>query len=128
LAIDLFLVLNRLVSIMAYRFHFSASLLPLSVVVLTLSACQTAPVAQQQPPSDVTPPIVDDGAYRGLESRVQTLEGQMRVAQPTLRKVDAIENHFKALSLELDQKLKSKKKNRKKKKSKHMLLLRIFSL
>ncbi len=102
LALDFHSVLNRLVPIMAHRFSVSASLLPLSVIVLTLSACQTAP-APQVAPADTVPPIVNDGGYRGLETRVQTLESQMRVAQPTLRKVDAMESHFKALSLELDQ-------------------------
>lgn len=85
---------------MIRHFHFSVSLLPLSLVVLTLSACQTAPA--KDAPLNTTPPIVDDGQYRGLEQRVQTLEGQMKSAQPTLKKVDAIETHFKALSLELD--------------------------
>jgi hypothetical protein len=90
---------------MAHRFHFSASLLPLALVALTLSACQTAtaPAANKDiAPVNTMPPIVDDGQYRGLEQRVQTLEGQMKAAQPTLKKVDAIESHFKALSFELD--------------------------
>lgn len=86
---------------MAHRFHFSASLLPLALIALTLSACQTAP-KEVAPPVNTIPPIVDDGQYRVLEQRVQTLEGQMQAAQPTLKKVDAIENHFKALSFELD--------------------------
>lgn len=87
---------------MAYRFRASASLWTLALVALTLSACQTAPVAKDAAPVNTMPPIVDDGQYRGLEQRVQTLEGQMKAAQPTLKKVDAIENHFKALSFELD--------------------------
>ncbi len=88
---------------MAYRFHTSASLLTLALVSLMLSSCQTAPVATDTaPPVNTTPPIVDDGQYRGLEQRVETLEGQMKAAEPTLKKVDAIESHFKALSFELD--------------------------
>lgn len=74
-----------------------------SLVLLGLSACQTVPPAPVKDPVPmVDPPIVDAGAYRGLEQRVETLEGQMRVAQPTLKKIDAIEGHFKALSFELD--------------------------
>jgi hypothetical protein len=57
----------------------------LAAVVLT--ACQSAPPA--------------DASYEGLASRVSTLEGQMKSAQPTLKKVEAIESHFKTLSLEL---------------------------
>lgn len=90
---------------MAQRFHVSASLLPLTVMALALSACQTAapPAANKDiAPVNTVPPIVDDGQYRVLEQRVQTLEGQMKSAEPTLKKVDAIESHFKALSLELD--------------------------
>lgn len=87
---------------MAHRFHVSASLLPLALVALTLSACQTAPVAKEAAPVNPIPPIVDDGQYRGLEQRIQSLESQMQVAQPTLKKVEAIENHFKTLSFELD--------------------------
>lgn len=88
---------------MAHRFYSSASLLPLALVVMTLSSCQTAPPVKDVAPSiNAIPPIVDDAQYRGLEERVQNLEGQMRAAQPTLKKVDAIESHFKALSFELD--------------------------
>lgn len=88
---------------MAHRFYASASLWTLALVALTLSACQTAPANNKDvAPVNTMPPIVDDGQYRGLEQRVQTLEGQMKAAQPTLKKVDAIESHFKALSFELD--------------------------
>lgn len=76
-----------------------------SLVIFGLSACQTAPTAPPKEPVALTaqdPAIVDDGAYRNLEMRVETLEGKMRVAEPTLKKIDAIEGHFKALSIELD--------------------------
>lgn len=85
---------------MAHRFYVSASFMPLSLALLTLSACQSAP--PKEAPLNTVPPIVDDGQYRTLENRVQTLESQMKAAQPTLKKVDAIESHFKALSFELD--------------------------
>lgn len=86
---------------MAHSIRSSASLLSLSAALLSLTACQSAP-APTAPPAPVVPPIIDQSTYPGLEQRVQNLETQMRDAQPTLKKVNAIENHFKALSLELD--------------------------
>lgn len=77
----------------------SASSVALSVTVLALAGCQTAP---QQPVDLVHPPVAETADYAGLEGRVRTLEGQMKSAQPTLKKVEVMETHFKALSLELD--------------------------
>lgn len=84
---------------------------------LPLAACQTstggaAPVAVEgqpvpltsvdkqdlQPVNNTDPNIPLNGS---LEKRVESLERQMRDAQPTLKKVDAMETHFKTLSLEL---------------------------
>lgn len=80
---------------------FSASSLVLSVAVLSLAACQAAPAAQQ-PVELVHPPVAEGAAgYAGLEKRVSVLEGQMKDAQPTLKKVEVMETHFKALSLEM---------------------------
>jgi hypothetical protein len=83
---------------MARSFLSSVSLM--SLALLSLSACQTAPVTPEA--TAAVPPIVDESPYHGLEKRVEMLEGQMRTAQPTLKKVEVMESHFKALSFELD--------------------------
>lgn len=76
----------------------------LSVLVLSLTACQSTPVKEEM---DVTPaptiPVTQDiSSDVNLETRVSALEQQMKTAQPTLKKVEAMETHFKALSFELD--------------------------
>jgi hypothetical protein len=75
----------------------------LSVILLSLSGCVSAVsqekaevVAPQNQVSDSVPAKTD------IETRVTTLENQMKIAQPTLKKVEAMETHFKALSFELD--------------------------
>lgn len=80
---------------------FSVSL---SVLVLSLTACQSSHVKEEM---DVTPtptiPVTQDlPSDANLESRVSSLEHQMKIAQPTLKKVEVMETHFKALSFELD--------------------------
>ncbi len=60
----------------------------LVVVVAGLTGCQSAPTPAP-------------GSYEDLVQRVAVLEGQMKDAQPTLKKVDVMESHFKTLSLEL---------------------------
>ncbi len=79
---------------------FSVSL---SILVLSLVGCQSVPAKDG---ADVvaapTIPVIHDVSDSSLESRVTTLENQMKIAQPTLRKVEAMETHFKALSFELD--------------------------
>lgn len=71
---------------MSRTFFSSSSSLVLTVMAtLTLAACQSEP----------------DANYDSLAGRVSTLEDQMKSAQPTLKKVEVIETHFKTLSLEL---------------------------
>lgn len=102
---------------MANRFYSFLIFFPFLLIALLLSACETSSQAGSrplsQPPSEVSLPqsavqpassqiLVDDPVH-GLETRVGILENQMKSAQPTLKKVDAMESHFKALSFELDQ-------------------------
>lgn len=94
---------------MSRAFSFSVSSVAVSVMVLALAGCQAVPSSSGQPVplspvekqdlSAPTPPSPSSPA--SLEKRVEALEGQMKAAQPTLKKVDAMETHFKALSLEL---------------------------
>lgn len=75
----------------------------LSVLVLSLTACQSSLVKEgmnvtSAPTIPVTQELSSDA---NLESRVSSLEHQMKIAQPTLKKVEAMETHFKALSFEL---------------------------
>ncbi len=76
---------------MSRSFSSSVSAFALSVMVLTMAGCQSAPSSSSAPatPSE-------------LEGRVAALEGQMKAAQPTLKKVEVMETHFRALSSELD--------------------------
>lgn len=84
----------------------------LSIVLCALVGCQTAAVPPVEPEQSSVVPVPDVSSIhvgddhpkdltQDLEYRVQTLESQMKIAQPTLKKVDAIESHFKALSFEL---------------------------
>lgn len=81
-----------------FGFLFTTSL-------VALAGCQTA-----QAPAAAPVPLVEEAPVKAettvpvdttLEQRVSVLEGKMRRAEPTLKKVDLIENHFQALSLEL---------------------------
>ncbi len=80
----------------------------LTASTLVLSACQgAAPVdSDQSMPKNPVPAVeqskLDEQRLSMLESRVGSLETDMAQARPVLKKVDAIEHHFKALSLELD--------------------------
>lgn len=83
-------------------------------VSLLVAGCQSAPptsaangqpvpltkVEQAEvPATEVAAPAAVD---EGLETRVATLEGKMaQEVEPRLKKIDVIENHFQALSLEL---------------------------
>lgn len=79
----------------------SAFSLVVSLAALTLGGCASS--AEEKPVELVRPPVEGEvAAYTQLEKRVVALEGQMHEAQPTLKKVEAMEIHFKALSLELD--------------------------
>lgn len=79
----------------------SAFSMVVSLAALTLGGCASS--AEEKPVELVRPPVEGEvAAYTQLERRVGALEGQMREAQPTLKKVEAMEIHFKALSLELD--------------------------
>lgn len=75
---------------------------------LALVACQSPSTLdgdKTMPANPVVPVeknILDGDRLSALEFRVGTLETQISDAQPTLKKVEVIENHFKALSLELD--------------------------
>lgn len=83
-------------------FRLSSSLI-LSVALVALVGCGTTTATQ--PPVDLTQTTdttPDASIPSGLEARVSRLESQMQEAQPTLKKVEAMETHFKALSLELD--------------------------
>jgi len=76
------------------------TILIFSFLILPLAGCQTAvpkPVV-----SPVAVPAVTPFSDDNLEQRVGILETQIKSAQPTLKKVEAIEMHFKTLSLELD--------------------------
>lgn len=80
---------------------FSLSLL---VALLSLAGCQSTPIKDETavtaPP---TIPVTEEASLdTTLENRVLNLENQMKAAQPTLKKVEAMETHFKALSFELD--------------------------
>ena len=75
---------------MSRSYFSSVSICALSVVVLSMTACQSVP------PSAAVPSSPSD-----LEKRVSVLEGQMKEAQPTLKKVEVMESHFKALSLDM---------------------------
>jgi hypothetical protein len=84
----------------------------LLLISLSLMGCQTAPShksVQTDKSSDnvavvaVEPiQVTEEEAPLDLEQRVSNLENQMAAAQPTLKKVEAIDKHFKSLSLELD--------------------------
>lgn len=76
----------------------------LSVLVLSLTACQSTPIKEEMDVASApTIPVTQElSSDINLESRVSTLEQQMKIAQPTLKKVEAMETHFKALSFELD--------------------------
>lgn len=72
--------------------------------MLSLAGCQSTPIKDE---IDVTAapiiPVTEDVSLDAtLENRVLTLENQMKAAQPTLKKVEVMETHFKALSFELD--------------------------
>jgi hypothetical protein len=94
---------------MSRFFLNSVSSLAVLVMVFGLAGCQSAPAQEPVPLLGVpVTPVAqenmagDAGGYAQLEKRVQHLEGQMNAAQPTLKKVEMMETHFKALSLELD--------------------------
>lgn len=82
---------------MSRSFSSSASVFALSLMVLAVAGCQSAPANGQQPTASL--PVA--AGYEELERRVEMLEGQMKSAQPTLKKVEVMEAHFKTLSLEL---------------------------
>jgi hypothetical protein len=75
----------------------------LSVLLVSLSGCVSG-VSHEK--GEVIAPrnqVADSASLNtDLETRVITLENQMKIAQPTLKKVEAMETHFKALSFELD--------------------------
>lgn len=80
----------------------------IAVSALLLAACaedgavkpETAISGDKVPAVPV--PIVETASPSDLEQRVDMLERQMLAAQPTLKKMDVIENHFKSLSLDLE--------------------------
>jgi hypothetical protein len=87
------------------------SLLLLST--LALAACQAAPVQQpqkapddtvmpQNPVPEVSKETLDGERLSMIEARVSRLEGDVARAKPTLQKMDVMQSHFRALSLELD--------------------------
>lgn len=100
------------------------SYLLLAACPLILASCQSAPSQQaSRAPEALTVPTAtqqveaaplpatpaqtatnpaDAARMAYLESRIATLESQMSAAQPTLQKAEAMETHFRALSLELD--------------------------
>jgi hypothetical protein len=84
-------------------FYLTSSL---SIVLLSLSACQMSPAPEKIVVTEAlnqTSQTSDTNAIApSMESRVETLEKQMKMVQPAIKKIDAIENHFKALSFELD--------------------------
>lgn len=89
---------------------------PLSLLLLStlaLAACQAAPAKQvqkapdetmmpQNPVPEVSKETLDGERLSMIEARVSRLEGDVAAAKPTLQKMDAMQNHFRALSLELD--------------------------
>ncbi|HNQ91463.1 MAG TPA: hypothetical protein PKI93_00860 [Alphaproteobacteria bacterium] len=84
-----------------------SSLILTAVSMIALTACQAAPQSGEQSMPKNPVPLVEQAPVDGdrlsqLESRVESLETQVTQAQPTLKKVEAMETHFKALSLELD--------------------------
>ena len=97
---------------MANRFYSFFIFFPFLLIAVLLSSCETSsqagkPLSEVSLPQSAVQPassqILADDPVRGLETRVGILENQMKSAQPTLKKVDAMESHFKALSFELDQ-------------------------
>ncbi len=75
---------------------------------MALSACQgTGPVDRDASmPKNPVPAVeqsgLDEQRLSALEMRVGSLETDMAQARPVLKKVDVMEHHFRALSLELD--------------------------
>lgn len=47
-------------------------------------------------------PLSEGDKMNSLETRVTALEGQMQQVRPAMQKVEAMDHHFRALSLELD--------------------------
>lgn len=84
-----------------------SSLILTAVSVLALTACGSSPQGDgSSMPKNPVPLVetapVDGNRLAGLEARVGSLETQMNEARPTLKKVEVMETHFKALSFELD--------------------------
>ena len=90
--------------------HSLSFLVLTSLATLALSACQTTTASNgsddTRMPKNPVPQVeqrpIDENRLSMIESRILTLEDKMASAQPTLKKVDAMQNHFRALSLELD--------------------------
>lgn len=80
--------------------------------VLALTGCQSAPPNTSVAPDATMPavpatpveagPLSEDEKVNQLDARVSALEGQMQQVRPALQKVEAMDHHFRALSLELD--------------------------
>jgi len=75
----------------------------LSVILLSLSGCVSGTSEEKGEAAAPQVQVADSASINpDLETRVTTLENQMKIAQPTLKKVEAMATHFKALSFELD--------------------------
>ena len=77
-----------------------------AVSCLALTSCQTAPAGDasampKNPVPEVEQSPIEADRLSSLESRVGTLESKMQSAEPTLEKVEVIESHFRALSVDL---------------------------
>lgn len=97
----------REMALKSFKKHGFSFLLT-AVSCLALSACQSQPSSMGDMPSvpvtEVQKEEISANTAKhiiGLETRVATLEKQMRSVEPAVAKVNAIETHFRALSLDL---------------------------